>query len=329
MAEANPAAAAENLPTDAAVDAAAEDAANAAAVASGDPDQMLGVVQSSLVDLWTDFLARLPFLAAGVVVLFAAWGASSLAKSAVRRLLARSRFKRGVRDLAQQFASVTVWVLAIIVAAVIVFPGMTPAKVLAGLGIGSVALGFAFKDIVENFLAGVLILWRFPFDPGDYIVCGDVEGRVEEVTVRMTLVRQTNGELVVLPNAQLFKEPVTVRTYEPRRRSTIIVGVSYDTDVDEAREVLRDALSGCESVSSDHPVEIFAQEYASSSINFEVTWWCGTTPLDERSSRDEVVSATKRAMDTAGIEIPFPYRTLTFKEPLPLEGREDCETAES
>ena len=70
-------------------------------------------------------------------------------------------------------------------------------------------------------------------------------------------------------------------------------------------------------------VEIFAQEFADSAINFEVTWWTGSRPIDIRSSRDKVVAAVKRALDDAGIEIPFPYRTLTFNEPLPIDDRRD------
>lgn len=282
------------------------------------PDEMLDTVQRSLGDLWEDFLARTPFLVAGIGVLILTWIAARIATSVARRMLKSNRVSRGLRDLITQLTTVVVWVAGIVVAAVVVFPGMTPAKVIAGLGIGSVALGFAFKDIVENFLAGVLILWKFPFDPGDFIEVGDVAGTVDEVTIRMTILSQTNGELVVLPNAKLFKESVNVWTHNPVRRVTVIAGVSYDTDVDEAREVIHKAVETCDTVNRDKPVEIFAQEFASSSVNFEVTWWTGATPLEERKSRDQVVAAVKRALDDAGIEIPFPYRTLTFKEALPL-----------
>ena len=277
------------------------------------------MVQQSLLDLWESFLARLPFLLAGVVVLILTAVVSKVAQALFRRMFVSQRLKRGFRDLLLQLVSVSVWVIGTTVAAVIVFPGMTPAKVLAGLGIGSIALGFAFKDIVENFLAGILILWRFPFDPGDYIRCGDVVGKVEEVTIRMTIVRQTDGELVIVPNAQLFKNAVNVLTSGPIRRVTVVCGVAYDEDVDRCRDLIKTAVEACDTVSKDKPVEIFAQEFASSSINFEVTWWCEPTPLQVRVSRDQVVASVKRALDEADVEIPFPYQTLTFKHPLELE----------
>jgi small-conductance mechanosensitive channel len=93
-------------------------------------------------------------------------------------------------------------------------------------------------------------------------------------------------------------------------------GIAYGEDVDRAREVIARALADLPSVDQEPPIQIFAQGFGSSSIDFEVTWWTGSKPLDIRRSRDEVVAAVKRALDEAGIEIPFPYRTLTFKEPL-------------
>jgi small-conductance mechanosensitive channel len=150
----------------------------------------------------------------------------------------------------------------------------------------------------------------------DYISCNDVEGEVEKITIRDTHVRQTDGQLVVLPNATLFKNPVVIRTDQALRRVAITVGVAYGEDVDQSREVIERALRPLGSVAADRPVQVFAEAFGASSIDFEVSWWTGSKPIDVRRSRDEVVAAIKRALDDAGIEIPFPYRTLTFKEPL-------------
>ncbi len=273
-------------------------------------------VGTSLNKLWRDFLKRLPLLLAGVVVLIVTWLAARIAISIVGRMAESSRLRNSLRDLLKQLTICGIWLTGFMVASVVVFPGMTPGKILTVLGLSSVAIGFAFKDIFENFFAGVLILWKFPFDKGDFIECGDITGKVEDITSRMTEIRQTDGELVVVPHAMLFKKAVHVLTNRKSRRVTVICGVAYDEDVDTSRDVIRKAVENCSSIDHSHDVEIFAQEFASSSINFEVTWWTGSTPLEIRQSRDEVVASVKRALDTAGIEIPFPYRTLTFKEPL-------------
>ena len=101
--------------------------------------------------------------------------------------------------------------------------------------------------------------------------------------------------------------------------ATIIVGVAYGEDVDAAREVIRTAIEGLETRAPGAAPEVFAREFNSSSIDFLVRWWAKSAPPDEHRSRDEAVAAVKRALDEAGIEIPFPYRTLTFKEPLALD----------
>ena len=287
-----------------------------------DVGQSLSHVGESLNTLWRDFLNRLPLIFVGLLVLLLTWGCNQIATVVVQRAGKRSHLRSSLRDLFVQLTTFFVWLSGLMIAAIIIFPGMTPAKLLTVLGLSSVAIGFAFKDIFENFFAGVLILWRFPFDKGDFIECGDIEGKVEDITIRMSKIRQVDGELVVVPNAMLFKQPVHVLTNRKTRRVTVICGVAYDEDVDEAREIIRRSVSQCKTVDQGKPIEIFAQEFAASSINFEVTWWTGSTPLDVRESRDEVVSCVKRALDDAGIEIPFPYRTLTFKEPVPTIDRQ-------
>ncbi len=122
----------------------------------------------------------------------------------------------------------------------------------------------------------------------------------------------------MVPNSTIYKNDVDVLTNRRVRRITVICGVAYDTDLDLAQRVLGDAVERCASVADDEPVEIFAQEYASSSINFEVTWWTGATPLERRRSRDEVVRTVKRALDEAGITIPFPQRDVWFKDRLDM-----------
>ncbi|GAB4515121.1 MAG: hypothetical protein Tsb0013_19590 [Phycisphaerales bacterium] len=204
----------------------------------------------------------------------------------------------------------------LLLAAMVMFPGLTPSKALAGLGIGSIAVGLAFKDIFENFFAGVLILWRFPFEPGDWIEVKGIEGRVIDVTVRNTVLRTVRGELVVIPNADLYKNPVDVLTNRDLRRIEEVCGVAYGEDVDAARDVIEEAVSSCESVSGAHEVQVFVRGFNTSSIDFEVAWWTGSTPLDRRRSRDEVLSSVKRALDDAGIEIPFPQRSVWFRSGL-------------
>lgn len=272
----------------------------------------------------TGFWKVLPQLILAVVFLVFVWVVVKIVNWILPRMLRQARMRRALVDVILMLATVGIWLFGVLIAVTIAFPTITPGRALTALGVGGVAIGFAFKDVFENFLAGVLLLLREPFSIDDYIDCEDIEGQVEEITIRDTHVRQTDGQLVVAPNAMFFKNPVTIRTAKDVRRTTVICGVAYDEDVDKAREVIANAVRSVDAVRDDvRDVEIFAQEFADSSINFEVTWWTGSRPIDIRSSRDKVVAAVKRALDEAGIEIPFPHRTMTFKEPLSLTRDKD------
>ena len=289
---------------------------------------MLEAVMASFGKIWEGFLGHIPFFIASVIMLVLTWALATIAGKFARRFARKTTRSPSLQDLMVRLTRIFIWLIGLLFTAMVLFPGLTPARALGGLGLLSVAVGLAFKDMFENFFAGILILWRFPFEAGDVIKCENVEGRVEAVEVRNTAIRRTTGELVIVPNLFLFKNPCEILTDRNKRRITIIAGVAYGEDVATAVDVITAAVTQCETVRDDEPVQIFPQGFGDSSIDIEVTWWSGSTPLEERRSRGEVVTAVKRALDEAGIEIPFPYRTLTFKEPLSLSG-ETSEASES
>lgn len=285
----------------------------------------LNILMDQLREIARGAIEAAPQIVVAIVVLFLTWGLAKLAGYLLEKTLGGTKLRPSLKELFSLLMSILVWTLGIMVAAVIVFPGLTPASILAGLGLGSVAIGFAFKDVFENFLAGIIILFRREMRIGDFIECQDVEGKVDHIAIRESHIRQTDGQLVIVPNSVLFKNPVWIRTHEEQRRVTVMCGVAYDVNVDEARDVITKAVEGCDTVEQgDKPVQIFAQAFGASSIDFEVTWWTGSRPVDIRRSRDQVVAAVKAALDEAGLEIPFPYRTLTFKEPLPVRQLEEA-----
>lgn len=277
------------------------------------------ILMSELNAIAKGFIALLPNLAVALVVLLLTWLIAKLARKLIDGVNSESPSRRSLLIATQKIVVALVWVGGIMLTAVVLFPGVTPGSLLAGLGIGSVAIGFAFKDIFENFLAGMLILTRQPFKIDDYIEVNGINGRVESITVRDTVVRQTDGQPVVVPNAILFKNPVTVRTDQEKRRASVVCGVGYGEDVAKARKVIFAAVESVASVASDdYPVQVLASEFGASSVDFEIRWWTGSKPGEMRKSMDEVIETVKKALDDAGIEIPFPYRTLTFGETLKI-----------
>ena len=295
--------------------------------AAGVDVSIVGTLTETLEGMLRGLIAALPLLAIAALVLFfvalAARGVSKLAGKAAQRAGER----RSLVELIRTMSKVFVWVIGILLVMTIVFPSMTLGSLIAALGLGSVAIGFAFQDVFENFLAGILLMIREKMRIGDYIICEGVEGEVMNITLRETYLRKLSNEITVVPNSHLFKNPMEILTDATKRRHEIVAGVSYDTDADVARDLIQKTVEACETVDKDHPVQVFASEFAESSINYNVRWWAGSKPIDMHRSRDEVVRKVKRALDEAGIEIPFPYRTLTFKEALPLTRKGEREEA--
>lgn len=300
-------------------DGANEGASEGLIPADVDVEGFLPLLMERGVSMYEGLVKLLPLLVVALIVLALTWlvakGFSSLAYKAAHRAGSR----RSLADLARTLTKVFVWIFGILTAMTIVFPSLNPSAILSGLGIGGVVIGIAFQDTFQNFMAGVMILLRKSMRVGDYIDGDGVEGRIEEINLRDTYLRRVDGELVIVPNNHLFQNPVKVWTDPDYRRYEIVVGVAYDEDVDQAREVIQSALDGLDLSASDKSPQVFARAFGASSVDFTVRWWGDPEPLGFHSGRDKVVSAIKRALDNAGIEIPFPYRTLTFKEPLRLD----------
>jgi hypothetical protein len=140
------------------------------------------------------------------------------------------------------------FILGALVGCVIVFPNFTPASLLQFLGIGSVAIGFAFRDVLQNYLAGILLLLTEPFRIGDQIRFGSYEGTVEEIQTRATLLKTYDGRRVVIPNSELFTNSVVVNTAFEVRRLEYDVGIGYGDDVERARALILEALRSVEGV---------------------------------------------------------------------------------
>ena len=277
-------------------------------------DGAVATLNDAIGGLVQGFFAILPQLVIATLVLVITGFLVRLIDKFAGHIFTKARIKSSLRDLFRIFVRTGVWFVAFMVAAGIIFPGFGFSNLVATAGLASIAVGFAFQDIFANFFAGILILWRFPFENGDFIEVDGISGRVEDVEIRMTLIRQTDGDLVLVPNSTIFQNNVTIFTNRPTRRVELAVGIAYGEDVAEGRKIILEAVKSCETVKPTPSPEVLATAFGASSIDFDVLWYTGNKPIEERRSRNEVIEAIKKALDEAGIEIPYPYRTLTFSK---------------
>ena len=274
-----------------------------------DPGLVLDKIQT-----WTEgFQRSLPNLIVASVVLLAfvglGWG--------VQRSLVRWGKRHDRANLGEVLGSFLKWMVFLagaVVALVIIIPTFNPGDLVAGLGITSVAIGFAFKDILQNWLAGLLLLIRRPFLVGDEIVVNDFEGKVEWIETRATMIRTYDGRRVIIPNADVFTNAVTVNTAFPVRRSEYVVGIGYGDRIEEARSAILGALADLEVVEHDPAPEVLVWDLAGSSVNLKVRWWSESRRTNVVHVQATVVEAIKKALDRAGIDMPYPTQVVLLHD---------------
>lgn len=255
------------------------------------------------------FFLQLPNIAAAIVFLIVAYGAAKLLAVAIRRLSAR-RNRVDLGALLGSIAFGTVMIAAVLMAAAIVFPSVKPGDVLATLGIGSVAIGFAFKDILQNLFAGLLLLIRRPFRRGDQIVVKDYEGTIEHIESRATLLKTYDGRRVIIPNADLYISPVIVNTAFELRRDSFDIGIGYGDDAVEACEIFLAAIAAVEGVAADPKPEVLPWGLDDSYVTLRARWWTKSLRTDVVHVRARVILAVWQAAREHGIDLPFPTQVL-------------------
>lgn len=268
------------------------------------------------LDGWgQNFVLLIPNLIVGLLValifIALAFGVAALLRHAVNRA--------GRRDLAHMLSSFAFWCtnfLGFLVVLTILLPSMRPVDIFASLGLGSVALGFAFKDILQNWIAGFFILIRRPFHRGDQIKVGDIEGTVQAVETRATLVKTYSGRLVIIPNSDIYTRSVTVHTAYEERRVEVVVPVGLEVDLEQAVEVFRKAVLGIDSVLAEPPPDVLPWEFSQNNVNIRVRWWTKPQRTYEVRTRAAVICAIKRASEDAGIALPADTKISFADTPL-------------
>ncbi|WP_050527288.1 mechanosensitive ion channel family protein [Pseudorhodobacter aquimaris] len=270
------------------------------------------------IDGWLDgLIGLLPNIIVALIFAALMWYVARGVGFGIRRTLA-ARKRDNLGDILASFARWSVFIFGVMIALTIVLPNLNPGDLVAGLGIGTVAIGFAFKDILQNWLAGLLLLLRQPFGVGDEIEVGSHSGTVERIESRATLIRTYDGQRVIIPNAELYTDVVQVITAYPTRRLQMDFGIGYDDDIDTACQVMLDAVAGIEGLEADPAPQALPWSLDASWVTIRLRWWVKSDgPII--GTRVEVLKSVKRALDDAGIDIPFNVQTHLFRDETPPE----------
>jgi small-conductance mechanosensitive channel len=262
-----------------------------------------------------DFMALLPNLLFGVVVFVIFVLIARGVQSLVARVMASRHQSQSLNLLLGRLSYAGVLMLGLLVTVTIMVPSFTPASLLSALGVGGVAIGFAFKDIFQNFLAGILLLVTEPFKINDQIRYKDFEGTVETIQTRATTIKTYDGRRVVIPNAELFINAVTVNTAYEQRRLQYDIGIGYGDDIAQARQLIVEAMRGVDGVLTDPAPEALVVDLAGSSVNIRARWWINPPRrADIMGAQDKVLEAIKNTLTAHGIDLPFPTQQILWHD---------------
>ena len=250
---------------------------------------------------WWDALTALVIFVAAMVL-------SRIARIVIRRVVARTATDNFLGDLVGRIVGYVIVSFGLVYALESLGVRVTP--ILGALGIVGIALAFALQDILENFVAGVIVQLRRPFTAGDEIQSNDHEGVVLAVDARTVTILTPAGETVHLPSAQVLQSAIVNYHRHGRRRTTIEVGVAYDTDLDLATSVAEKAVAEVEGVLVNPPVEVIVGQFGPSSIDFLIRYWHAPSIAAMYRTRDQASRAVARAFSDNGIRIPFPQRVV-------------------
>ena len=273
------------------------------------------IVRTSMARLLENITGWLPGVAAAALVLLASWGLATLARR-IAALSTRYVDNPTQHNLIRQVSYYGVWVIGAMVALDVV--GVDAGSLVTGLGLGSVALGFALKDILSNLVSGLMILLSRTFEIGDQIVVGETEGTVERIEVRTTHIRTYDGRLVLVPNGDVFMSRVTNNTASPLRRASVFVYLDYTEDLERAMSVILQAVSRVPGVASDPAPSMRLHDLTPEHFKIEARVWTDSRRTDFMNTASAARVASVTALIQAGVALPDPdERKVRMVEPGP------------
>ena len=260
----------------------------------------------------------IPLIIFGIVVLLLTWMLARGARRFARHFFRKSIPNELLRWVASQAVMLPIFIFGIYL--VLRISGLTQLAltVLGGTGLIGLVIGIAFQDIAENFLASVLISVQSPFRRGDLIRIGEHEGIVQRVSTRGTTLMTPDGNLVQIPNSQIYKSTILNFTANPDRRLSFDLGIGYDDPVSEAQTIVLEKVKEHVATLNDPPPKVLIENLGASTVNLRVFFWVDGSKTQSASVRSSVMRIAKQALQKRGISMPDEAREVIFPNGVPV-----------
>jgi small conductance mechanosensitive channel len=270
---------------------------------------------TQLTSWWQGLVAMTPNIIAAILIVLLFYGLARIAKIIVRKFVSRTELPVSIQRILTGTTSISITLVGFIIGLSVLGLQKAVTTTLAGAGVVGLALGFAFQDVAANFISGLFLVMRKPFAVDDIIAVKDQLGSVVEINLRATKIETPDGQMVYIPNKDVFQNDVTNYSEIGVRRVDIACGVAYDSDLDQAQKTAQETIRKLPFIEKDMPVQIFFDNFGGSSIDFSIRFWIDfTTPADYPKAQDKAIRAINQSFSDAGIDIPFPVRTINFDD---------------
>ena len=251
-------------------------------------------------------------IAVAAVVVVAGWAVNKLSNVLIARSIRRRNGDKHVIKTSQRISGYAIYSLTG-VALLGVF-GVPLAALGTMVGLIGLGLSFALKDMIANFISGLLIMINRPFKIGDQIEVSGEAGTVRDIKIRASEIKTYDGRKVIVPNSTLYSNTVINNTAYDERRYEVVVGVGYDDDIEKAKELAMETLEEAEMTEDDPEPQVLVDELGGSSVNLKLRGWTKPSKANMVKASSEVTQLVKDKYDEAGIDIPYPIRTIYMEE---------------
>ena len=267
---------------------------------------------TTIRELLRDVVGNLPSLVGAIIVAAITWGVAKLVRYIAYSWAKQTEGDSNTELLIGRLSYGGVWVIGIVIALGVM--GLDFGALLGALGLTSVAIGFSLKDVLSNYISGVILLAARPFRINDQVVIGSYEGTITQIQLRATTMKTYDGRVVYIPNQEVFQASIINNTASPRRRSSVMVGIDYGEDISEAIAVIDKVLMNAPEVENTPNPDVLVNELAASTVNLEVRFWVDSRRSGFLATTSRVAQAVKEALEAADIDMPTDIYTLILRD---------------
>ncbi|WP_347372590.1 mechanosensitive ion channel family protein [Aequorivita sp. Q41] len=266
------------------------------------------------LDGWLDaIILKLPNFAVAILVMVLFYFIAKGIKSLSYKVLFRKVNDESVKQMLSKIIKAIVILIGFFIALGVMQLDKVLTSVLAGAGVVGLAIGLALQGTLSNTFSGLMLSFLPKVRIGDFIDAQGKSGYVDEINLRNVTIRQTDNEYVIIPNSIFIENPFTNYSWSKRSRVEVSCGVGYESDLQKVEDLVVKIISDTFEHQKNEEVEFFYTEFGDSSINFVTRFWVESTkPKPKLAAQHKAIKLIKKNFDEAGINIPFPIRTLDF-----------------